>query len=66
MRRRGTALLAAKVRRAHAQQPRVPVIGFLNSESPGPLAQLIATFHQGLNEIGYVERAICSTAGYGG
>jgi hypothetical protein len=42
----GTALLAAKGRRAHAQQPRVPVIGFLNSESPGPLAQLIATFHR--------------------
>jgi putative ABC transport system substrate-binding protein len=52
----GTALLlAAKVRRAHAEQPRVPVIGFLNSESPGPFVQLIAAFHQGLNEIGYVE-----------
>jgi putative tryptophan/tyrosine transport system substrate-binding protein len=52
----GTALLlAAQIRRAHAQQPGAPVIGFLNSESPGPLAQLIATFHQGLNEIGYVE-----------
>jgi hypothetical protein len=34
-----------------AQQPGVPVIGFLNSESPGALAQqLIAAFHQGLNE----------------
>src|SRR5262245_36734419 len=40
---------------AHAQQPAVPVIGFLNSESPGPLAQLVSAFHRGLNETGYVE-----------
>jgi putative tryptophan/tyrosine transport system substrate-binding protein len=39
---------------ARAQQP-VPVIGWLNSESPGPLAQLVSAFHRGLNETGYVE-----------
>jgi putative ABC transport system substrate-binding protein len=31
------------------------VIGFLNSESPGPLAQLVSAFQRGLNETGYVE-----------
>jgi putative tryptophan/tyrosine transport system substrate-binding protein len=40
---------------ARAQQPAVPVIGFLNSESPGPLAQLVSAFHRGLNKTGYVE-----------
>jgi putative ABC transport system substrate-binding protein len=33
----------------------MPAIGFLNSESPGPLAQLVSAFHRGLNETGYVE-----------
>jgi len=40
---------------ARAQQAAMPMIGFLNSESPGPLAQLVSAFHRGLNEIGYVE-----------
>jgi putative ABC transport system substrate-binding protein len=33
-----------------AQQPAMPVIGFLSAVSPGPFAQRIAAFHQGLNE----------------
>ena len=33
----------------------MPVIGFLNSESPGPLAQFVSAFRRGLNENGYVE-----------
>jgi putative ABC transport system substrate-binding protein len=40
---------------ARAQQPLMPVIGFLNAASPGPLRQQIAAFHEGLKESGYVE-----------
>jgi ABC-type uncharacterized transport system substrate-binding protein len=39
---------------AHAQQPAMPVIGFLNSTSPDTNASLRA-FHQGLKDLGYVE-----------
>src|SRR5450759_3901921 len=38
-----------------AQQPAIPVIGFLHSGSPGPFAYQVAAFNQGLNETGYVE-----------
>jgi putative tryptophan/tyrosine transport system substrate-binding protein len=40
---------------ARAQQPALPVIGFLHSASPGPYARLVAAFQQGLGETGYVE-----------
>lgn len=33
----------------------MPVVGFLNSASPGPFAHLVAAFRDGLNEAGYVE-----------
>ncbi len=39
---------------AGAQQKGMPVIGFLNSTSPGPFAPFVAAFHQGLSETGYV------------
>ena len=38
-----------------AQQPAMPLIGYLHSGSPGPLAQEVAAFRQGLDETGYVE-----------
>jgi putative ABC transport system substrate-binding protein len=40
---------------AQAQQPAMPVIGFLSSVSPAPFARMVAAFRQGLNETGYVE-----------
>ena len=40
---------------AHAQQPAMPVVGFLQSGSPGATAHTRAAFLGGLREAGYVE-----------
>src|SRR4051794_38327281 len=40
---------------ARAQQPAVPVIGYLSPESPGPFASRVRAFREGLAETGYVE-----------
>ena len=40
---------------ARAQQPAMPVVGFLSSRAPGESADLVAAFRQGLAEAGYVE-----------
>jgi putative ABC transport system substrate-binding protein len=40
---------------ARAQQPTIPVIGFLNSTAPDLYAPFVQAFRQGLAETGYVE-----------
>jgi putative ABC transport system substrate-binding protein len=40
---------------ARAQQPRMPVIGYLHSSSAGPNAEALEAFRRGLAESGYVE-----------
>jgi putative ABC transport system substrate-binding protein len=40
---------------ARAQQPAVPVIGFLDPRSPHAMADRLRAFHLGLKDVGYVE-----------
>src|SRR5262245_16051301 len=40
---------------ARAQQPKVPVVGFLHPGSAEPNANLLAAFRKGLTEAGYTE-----------
>jgi putative ABC transport system substrate-binding protein len=41
---------------ASAQQPAMPVVGFLNSTSPDGSTERLSGFHQDLKDTGYVER----------
>jgi ABC-type uncharacterized transport system substrate-binding protein len=40
---------------ARAQQPALPVIGFLNNATPETYAPFIAAFRRGLGQVGYIE-----------
>ena len=40
---------------ARAQQPEVPVVGWLNARSPDDAAHLVAAFRRGLGETGFIE-----------
>jgi len=40
---------------ARAQQPAMPVIGFLNAQKAAGFQHLVAAFQRGLNEVGFVE-----------
>jgi putative ABC transport system substrate-binding protein len=40
---------------ARAQQPAMPVVGFLNGASPGELESRVVAFRDGLGELGYIE-----------
>jgi len=46
--------LAIKPKTARAQQPTMPVIGFVSSRSPTESASTVAEFRQGLSEVGYI------------
>src|SRR6476469_4892077 len=50
----GAAAVAGS-RGAWAQQAALPVIGFLSPRPPGVYTLLLAAFHQGLKEFGYIE-----------
>src|SRR5262245_60586389 len=48
------AVLAALPQHVLAQQPAIPVVGFLTGLSAGERPQLVEAFRRGLSEVGYV------------
>jgi putative ABC transport system substrate-binding protein len=59
----GTAAAWPLAARAQQQKSTAPVMGLLSSRAPSESASLIAAFHQGLNEAGYVEGQNLAIAG---
>jgi putative ABC transport system substrate-binding protein len=51
----GALLLGVKVRRARAQQPAMPLIGYLHVGTSVESRDRVAAFHRGLRELGFVE-----------
>ena len=51
----GLAIAVAWSLVARAQQPAVPVIGYLANASAAEFTQFLSAFHRGLSEVGYVE-----------
>src|SRR5580765_8275667 len=49
------AMLLAVAVIAEAQQPKIPRIGYLSTDSSSTIAERIEAFRQGLRELGYVE-----------
>ena len=47
--------VAVLPRSARAQQPAMPVVGFLGTTTPDDFADRVAAFREGLKEAGYVE-----------
>jgi putative ABC transport system substrate-binding protein len=45
----------ARSRLARAQQPAMPVVGFLGTRASGDDPQLLTAFRRGLEEAGYIE-----------
>jgi putative ABC transport system substrate-binding protein len=40
---------------AHAQQPAIPVVGFLHTWSAAPFLDIVGAFRKGLSEAGFIE-----------
>jgi putative tryptophan/tyrosine transport system substrate-binding protein len=40
---------------ARAQQPSIPVVGWLGATTPGPSANSVEAFRRGLSEAGFVD-----------
>src|SRR5437016_5881058 len=51
----GASAAAASPLAARAQQPGMPVIGYLHPSLPEPYAYQVAAFRKGLSEMGFVE-----------
>jgi putative ABC transport system substrate-binding protein len=51
----GAAATSAWPREAHAQQSTMPIIGYLSARTPADSVEVLAEFHRGLAETGFLE-----------